>query len=117
MKLVCMIEMRTHARNMGVGLKTGGKQHFWYEKFRHLWAGDGELLDHCLLELPPIRCPQPNYTKSSGAIPANDVDFERRTEPSGVEVCEWFPEHGGCWRHCGRRQLSRARDAPYLYVA
>ena len=73
MNLVYMIETRTHTRNMRVGLKPGGKQHFWYEKFRHLWTGDGELLDHRLLELPPIRCPQPNYTKSS------EVQFQPTT--------------------------------------
>lgn len=58
---------------MRVGLKTCGKQYFWYEKFRRLWAGDGELLDHRLLELPPIRCPQPNYTKNS------EVAFQQTT--------------------------------------
>jgi hypothetical protein len=92
------IETRTHAWNTRVGLELGGKQDFWYKEFRHLWI-DRERLGHRFLELPPIRCPQPSYTNSEAAIPPNDMDSEKRTKASGVEVRERFPEHSGRRKH------------------
>ena len=47
---------------MRAGLELGRKQRFRYEELRRLQT-DRERVNHCILNLPPIGCPQPNYKK------------------------------------------------------
>jgi hypothetical protein len=77
--------MQTYTWNVRVALKSNGKQPFRYEELRCIRT-DRELVDHCLLEPPQIRCPQRNCTEKAQRSKIRAIRYVLRNIPKALAL-------------------------------